>query len=515
MGGDRVATGRGRRSAAVQVAVLVGMACASPVLAQCGPQWSSVGPAFNGAVLQLNVLPNGDVLAGGFFTTAGGATVNRIARLSGGAWSALGSGLNNTLYAQTVTPGGDVIAGGQFTSAGGTPASFIARWNSSAGTWSPLGSGMNTWVQSTAIGPGGALIAGGDFTMAGGAPASHLARWDGVAWSPIISGMSGISGANAYKIAVMPGGDLVVGGLFDTAAGLPARYVIRWNGTTWSTLGTGLNSSVLSLYPLPNGDLLVGGHFTMAGGAPASHIARWNAASGTWSAIGAGTNSAVHAMALMPNGDLMVGGQFTSAGGTPAPYLARWDGSTWSPLDQSINDYVDALLVLPSGDILLGGAFTGVGGVPGTAYIARCSIGFAVVPATQTVAPGSPASFTISGRPASGYQWRKDTINISGATSVTYTISSATAGDAGSYDCLVTTQCGAQLSSAAVLAVSCYANCDGSISPPVLNANDFQCFLNTFAALDSYANCDGSTAPPVLNANDFQCFLNTFAAGCD
>jgi hypothetical protein len=58
-----------------------------------------------------------------------------------------------------------------------------------------------------------------------------------------------------------------------------------------------------------------------------------------------------------------------------------------------------------------------------------------------------------------------------------------------------------------------YANCDGSVAPPVLTANDFQCFLNKYAAGDSYANCDGSTIPPVLNANDFQCFLNKFAAG--
>ncbi len=61
---------------------------------------------------------------------------------------------------------------------------------------------------------------------------------------------------------------------------------------------------------------------------------------------------------------------------------------------------------------------------------------------------------------------------------------------------------------------ACYANCDGSTSAPKLTANDFQCFLNTFAAGNAYANCDGSTTIPVLTANDFQCFLNTFAAGC-
>ena len=60
----------------------------------------------------------------------------------------------------------------------------------------------------------------------------------------------------------------------------------------------------------------------------------------------------------------------------------------------------------------------------------------------------------------------------------------------------------------------CYANCDQSTTAPVLNVNDFGCFLNRFAAGEPAANCDGSTAPPVLNVLDFVCFLNAFAAGC-
>jgi hypothetical protein len=60
----------------------------------------------------------------------------------------------------------------------------------------------------------------------------------------------------------------------------------------------------------------------------------------------------------------------------------------------------------------------------------------------------------------------------------------------------------------------CYANCDGSTTAPVLDVNDFACFLNRFAAGDPYANCDRSTTPPALNILDFTCFLNRFAAGC-
>ena len=75
------------------------------------------------------------------------------------------------------------------------------------------------------------------------------------------------------------------------------------------------------------------------------------------------------------------------------------------------------------------------------------------------------------------------------------------------------------LASAAFIAArlqqcECRANCDCSTTPPVLNALDFNCFLNRFAAQSPLANCDGSTTPPALNVLDFSCFLNRFAAGC-
>jgi len=60
----------------------------------------------------------------------------------------------------------------------------------------------------------------------------------------------------------------------------------------------------------------------------------------------------------------------------------------------------------------------------------------------------------------------------------------------------------------------CYANCDLSTLPPILNVNDFICFNNRFAAGDSVANCDQSTIAPVLNVNDYICFNNLYATGC-
>jgi hypothetical protein len=60
----------------------------------------------------------------------------------------------------------------------------------------------------------------------------------------------------------------------------------------------------------------------------------------------------------------------------------------------------------------------------------------------------------------------------------------------------------------------CYANCDESTAAPVLNVQDFTCFLQRYAAGESYANCDGSTQAPTLNVQDFTCFLQTYAVGC-
>jgi choice-of-anchor B domain-containing protein len=75
----------------------------------------------------------------------------------------------------------------------------------------------------------------------------------------------------------------------------------------------------------------------------------------------------------------------------------------------------------------------------------------------------------------------------------------------------------------APMCMPCYANCDSSYVQPILNVEDFSCFINQFAQAQSlppaqqlahYANCDQSTTPPVLNVEDFSCFINRFAAGC-
>jgi hypothetical protein len=97
------------------------------------------------------------------------------------------------VYALAVS-GSTLYAGGYFTTAGGSAANYIAQWNGSS--WSALGSGMNRWngtnsapVNALAV-SGSTLYAGGYFTTAGGSAANNIAQWNGSSWSALGSGMN-------------------------------------------------------------------------------------------------------------------------------------------------------------------------------------------------------------------------------------------------------------------------------------------------------------------------------------
>jgi Immunoglobulin I-set domain len=146
-------------------------------------------------------------------------------------------------------------------------------------------------------------------------------------------------------------------------------------------------------------------------------------------------------------------------------------------------------------------------------------------PESQYAPLGGSASFHVGavGTAPVIYQWRRGGLpltnggNISGADTAVLVINPVGVGDYGTYSVAVTNACGSEMSAGASLNPSncqCYANCDCSGTPPVLNVADFGCFLGAFAAGLSYANCDGSTGSPLLTVLDFACFLNRYAAGC-
>ena len=239
----------------------------------------------------------------------------------------------------------------------------VITWNNVGGT-----ALTNDYVYTLAVNNSGNVYAGGPFTTIVGVPANHIAKWNGSSWSNLGTGVSGGLGT-VWAIAVT-GNDVYVGGAFSNAGGVSANHIAKWNGSTWSALGIGVNIYVYA-NAVSGSDVYVGGPFTTAGGNPANHIAKWNGSS--WSALGSGVNGSwVHAIVLSGS-DVYVGGQFTTAGGVPANRIAKWNGSSWSALGSGvgsvIGDYVYTIEVNGS-DVYVGGNFTTAGGNPAN-YIAK------------------------------------------------------------------------------------------------------------------------------------------------
>jgi hypothetical protein len=59
--------------------------------------------------------------------------------------------------------------------------------------------------------------------------------------------------------------------MFTSAGGSTASRIARWNGTSWSPLGAGLDDWVYALAVLPTGKVGAGGRFSAAGGMVAGH----------------------------------------------------------------------------------------------------------------------------------------------------------------------------------------------------------------------------------------------------
>jgi trimeric autotransporter adhesin len=368
---------------------------------------------------------------------------------------------DNWVLSLHVHDDGSGSAGGWFNSAGTVQSPRIARWNGTE--WSPVGTGPNPPI-------GGGV---GDMTVHLGKLCASVLfpgqgpcvlEWDGIGWNTLASGKD-VRAVASYA------GDLYVAGNFTSIGGVSAAQIARWNGSSWSALGSGIPSYFVASLEPHDGSLFVGGLFLSAGGVAVEHAARWD---GEWHAtsasfvmptmiaiqlhdgvlFGGGTgNSSLNLNFVRWTGSTWVAvstpfaffhslatwGEFLCADGVLPGSLpiqrtiGRWDGQTWTPVITGADAPDSDIVALESfqSDLYLGGKFTRVGGV-GASYVAR----IACVPAT------------------------------------------------------------------------CKADCDGS---GTLGVADFGCFQSRFLAGVTLADCNQDFR---LTVADFGCFQTWFVQGC-
>ena len=175
----------------------------------------------------------------------------------------------------------------------------------------------------------GYLYAGGGFSIIGGVPAGGIAKWNGTTWSAVGSGI-GAMGLSFVKKMTVHNNQLYVSVQDNMGFTTEIWY---FNGTGWISIGNiplGASQGVVDVMKSYNGSLYVAGNFNSINGVVVSNIARWNGS--TWSALGLGITGGsfpiVSAMEVY-NNVLYVGGDFAMAGSSSASDIAAWNGTSW------------------------------------------------------------------------------------------------------------------------------------------------------------------------------------------
>lgn len=300
-----------------------------------GTNWSALGHGVGGNVFAIAAQEGTVVVGGDFQNVCTSDTclvfnkrVNHVALWNGTAWSALGNGVNGDVFALAFGTGvgTPIFVGGFFTGACGnincdnSPliVNYIAKYSS--GVWSALGNGLDYSVFALAF-RNGTLYAGGAFDKIcqtndcnTASSANRIAKWNGSAWSPLGNGVDNVVRAIAFL-----GSDIYIGGNFTKLCGdntctlnnAIAFYLARWDGSTWHTVGNGVNDAV---YALATGGskLFVGGVFSAVCNNPVcdspstmNRIAKWD--SNGWTPVENGVNNTVSVLAFKDT-DLLAGG---------------------------------------------------------------------------------------------------------------------------------------------------------------------------------------------------------------
>ena len=297
------------------------------IATKANSQWTTICNTGNGFVDNFDTL-NGELYATGFFSTLCGTSNNYIAKYNGSTWQAVGNGfpnaghhlttINNQLYGAAYQPSID-----------------------------------SNWLYK---------FDGTNFNKLG----------EGVYLTTAVVGFS--QTANLYNI-IDYNGSIVVCGEFDRVANKHISGIMKWTGTQWDSLGSGLSGNIPStppvMYPhdmcLFGTDLIVAGNFHSAGGQIVNGIAKWDGSQ--WLSLGQGFNSTVYGVGVY-NGELYAGGDFTMSGTTSLTYIAKWNGASWVDpgfrmfyISASNYSFIHTLKVLNNKLIICGGFDRAVFGV--------------------------------------------------------------------------------------------------------------------------------------------------------
>ena len=429
--------------------------------------------------------PNPEQVASGVATMAAGLNHTLYITTDGSLWA---SGLNtsgqlgdgSTTNRSTAVP---VATGAASVSAGAAHTLFVKAdgtlWAMGSNSNGQLGDGTVTERNSPV------QVASGVLAVAAGATHSVFLKTDETLWAMGLNG-NGQLGDGTIQDRHTP--VKLASGVVSVSARGRQTFFIKTDGSLWAT---GLNSSgqlgngtiterhtpvqvasgvvqvasgpTHTLFEKSDGTLWVVGDNIdgqLGDGTTVQQTTPEQLASG----LGVGARVIVNlpvSITTQPSDQTVVAGNpatFTVAAAGTAPFTYQWavggvaiSGATSATYTIAATQLSDAgsysvTVTNAAGSLASGAAVLTVQTVPV----------ITTQPSSQTVTVLNPVTFTAAatGTPTPTWQWYKDSVAISGATSATYSITNALGADAGTYTATATNAAGSATTNGAVLTVN-------------------------------------------------------------
>jgi uncharacterized delta-60 repeat protein len=467
---------------ALPMTTLKSSACAATLLlatllnAFAGPGAldASFAPNASSPIYAEAIQPDGRLVIGGDFTTVGGATRSRIARLfANGALDTSFqnnmSGASGTVTCLAVQGDGRIVIGGTFVSVNGTSRHGVARLNANGALDGSFIPGNYSYVDALAVQSDNKVIIGG------GSGSGYVYRLnaDGSFENAFTNYSTGPNGP-IFAVAVQSDGKIIIGGSFTAFNGTARHNIARLDadGSLDPSFLNGLSGAsgpVQCLRVQPDGKIVIGGDFTSVNGSTRSKVARLTGTGaldvGFTTTTGIGGTS-VYAMAIQSDSSILIGGSFSASFYSSPTYYYSYNvarlyaDGTMDSRFLCPNYYLSptyALAVQDDGGVIAGGTFDYsstnryLARVYGNLYPPQ----FILQPTNRSVTVGTNITFSapVSNPTTTYYQWRKNGDDISGATGMSYILYNVQVNDSGTYSVSAHNAAGSVTSSNAVLNV--------------------------------------------------------------
>jgi len=311
----------------------------------------SFSPSFNTSVSRIRVLPSGKILVVGGFTQVNGVSKPFIVMLN--ADGSVDAGFNcapaGPVYDVVPLPSGKFFICGNFGSVNGSAGTYYyARINADGSTDTSFGPcSANNQVISACVLPSGKMLVSGYFTTIGGQSRNALAllNTNGTVDTSFNALIGGHDGGYCSELVVQPDGKVLLAGGITSAFGVARYRFVRLNAdlTLDTTFAPRLNFNLSATASvLPTG-VLVGGSFSQLWNGTAfvnrGRIGVVDAVTGAATAFNPNANNTVNVALPLPNGTIFIAGGFTQVSSTARTRMAlvSSSGTLLSGFDLAVN----------------------------------------------------------------------------------------------------------------------------------------------------------------------------------